>query len=423
MSTDDQPSTRPLLAWPDVLRPLGLGLGWGGCFGFLTGGFVPLLLSWPDTPLDRLITILLAPLAIVITGWASVPIGAAGGLLVAALVVLLRSDERKGLSWPYYVLHCAIWLVLVGVLTREYIASKFFEDWVRVISPDLAKKRTEDSITSPAQDYGLRCVWGSGTDLFLGGRYGWHRGVSGWKRSQDFRSIGAMWGSSPSDVWGVGGIGQITHFDGRAWTLVPSGVEPNHLNAVWGSGPSDVWAVGQNQTIIHYDGQTWTSSSPNKGTGESLEGIWGSSKSDVWAVGGGGTILHFDGQSWTRLSRENDHESLFAIWGSGPSDIWTGGSGGTVLHYDGTAWKPVTGGPRLILSIWGSGPDDVWFVGERGAIVHNSGRLFMRHPIGKDQDLFSIWGSGPSDVWALGDDGVILHFEGKGWVQDASASR
>jgi hypothetical protein len=56
------------------------------------------------------------------------------------------------------------------------------------------------------------------------------------------------------DVWAVGGYGQgapgrtlIEHWDGMAWTVVPSpnkGPFPNSLSAVTGIAPDDVWAVG-----------------------------------------------------------------------------------------------------------------------------------------------------------------------------------
>jgi hypothetical protein len=90
----------------------------------------------------------------------------------------------------------------------------------------------------------------------------------------------------------VGSGSTILHWDSSAWTSFPSGTIAD-LSGVWGSGASDVWAVGGLgevfSTIVHWDGSEWTSVS--SGTTNWLFGVWGSGASDVWAVGDAGTIL------------------------------------------------------------------------------------------------------------------------------------
>jgi len=78
------------------------------------------------------------------------------------------------------------------------------------------------------------------------------------------------------------------HWDGSAWTSVPSGTT-DFLTGVWGSGANDVWAVGGGGTIVHWDGSAWTSASSC--ARNDLTGVWGSGASAVWAVGGLGTML------------------------------------------------------------------------------------------------------------------------------------
>jgi hypothetical protein len=75
----------------------------------------------------------------------------------------------------------------------------------------------------------------------------------------------------------------------------------NDLYGVWGSSGTDVFAVGSVGMLLHYDGNDWTPM--NSGTTENLFGIWGSSSSDVFAVGSNGTILHHDGVSGSCLAR------------------------------------------------------------------------------------------------------------------------
>ena len=57
-----------------------------------------------------------------------------------------------------------------------------------------------------------------------------------------------------------------------------------------GKCADDVWAVGELGTILHWNGAGWSSVSSE--TMNSLYGVWGSTAGDVWTVGGSGTVLH-----------------------------------------------------------------------------------------------------------------------------------
>ena len=118
-------------------------------------------------------------------------------------------------------------------------------------------------------------------------------------------SLESVWGSSATDVFAVGDIGTILHYDGDTWSGQASG-STNWLYGVWGSSATDVFAVGVDGTILHYDGDTWSVQA--SGTGVGLLGVWGSSATDVFAVGGNraigeGTILHYDGDTWREHSQ------------------------------------------------------------------------------------------------------------------------
>src|SRR5512134_2915119 len=71
---------------------------------------------------------------------------------------------------------------------------------------------------------------------------------------------------SGSDVCGGGGVpgtcaARVCTAPGWCWqNPLPQG---NPLFAVWGRTPSDVWAVGPIGTIIHFDGTRWA---PSPGT-------------------------------------------------------------------------------------------------------------------------------------------------------------
>lgn len=107
-----------------------------------------------------------------------------------------------------------------------------------------------------------------------------------------------VWGSSGTDVFAVGVVNIISHYDGSNWTpmALPTGAL---LGGVWGSSGTDVFAVGllpdAFQRILHYDGVNW--SVINSGSGARLRSVWGTSSSDVFAVGDSGSILYYDGSN------------------------------------------------------------------------------------------------------------------------------
>src|SRR5207248_2323481 len=112
--------------------------------------------------------------------------------------------------------------------------------------------------------------------------------------------------AGPNDVWAVGTYWNAAnvqqtltlHWDGRAWSVVPSpnnGTHENYLNGVTAAASNDVWAVGlyspdmvAYQTLIeHWDGSAWSVvNSPNAGIRENyLNGVATISSKALWAVG------------------------------------------------------------------------------------------------------------------------------------------
>jgi hypothetical protein len=78
-----------------------------------------------------------------------------------------------------------------------------------------------------------------------------------------------------------------------AWTWQNPLPQGNLLTSVWGSSASDVFAVGELGTILHYNGSAW--STMTSSTTNYLYDVWGNSTSDVFAVGWYGAILHYSG--------------------------------------------------------------------------------------------------------------------------------
>jgi hypothetical protein len=284
------------------------------------------------------------------------------------------------------------------------------------------------------------------------------------------RTLGAIWGSAKDDVWVVGSVGTIAHFDGTAWTTVPSGTKET-LRAVWGSSAADVWAVSTPGTLLHSAG--WQSGGTFDRGPEvprvvnnvfSLTlAVWGTSPDDVW-LGGEPIPLDWDlfehapawrkaapdaGAAWENVfvARSTDRVTVRSFWGSGPSDVWAvGGDDEEIANTDGTlsvvssgrtfharagdagptslAWSERDSQANAVLhAVWGTAGGDVWAVGRRGTIRRFRPGASRWEVIASPTaaTLHGLWGSGPNDIWAVGDSGTLLHFDGTTWKTSSAA--
>ena len=209
---------------------------------------------------------------------------------------------------------------------------------------------------------------------------------------------------APCDAWLVGdqieqvGGHQITgtateHWNGAAWTAVPSpspGDVQDVLHSVSGVSSNDVWAVGtadfsDNTTqdlIEHWDGTAWTRV-PSPDPGSQFNGLFSVhavSASDVWAVGAFASgssdqtmILHWDGTAWTQAGGILPGE-LTSVTGTATNDAWALGFTGTrslateIEHWNGTAWtrvpSPTPGGDAVLNGVTATAGSDAWAVGD-----------------------------------------------------------
>src|SRR5207249_3566210 len=143
--------------------------------------------------------------------------------------------------------------------------------------------------------------------------------------------LSAVAAVAPNDIWAVGRSSNsldaiqrtlVEHWDGTSWSIVPSpspASANNALNAVVALSANNVWAVGyynadgyHGQTLVeHWDGSAWSVvPSPNVGSSSTTNALWGVaavSGSDIWAVGLYITstnyyltlVEHWDGVNWT----------------------------------------------------------------------------------------------------------------------------
>lgn len=231
-------------------------------------------------------------------------------------------------------------------------------------------------------------------------------------RAMTTNNIWGIWGAAEDDIWSVGALGTVLHWDGTSWKSEPSGYT-GYVSSVWGSGSKDVWFGCENGSLLHWDGSKISTVSTGL-TGWAL-GLWGSGASDIWAVDSN-TLTHWNGTTWT-TSRLPSGVYGYALWGTGPRDVWAAGSGGATAHFDGTSWTSVrTPATESLWGIGGSGPRDVWAVGNNGTIVRYDGTAWNKIPSPKTSWLVSVASRGPSDAWIAGWDGTILRWDGSRWL-------
>ena len=241
-------------------------------------------------------------------------------------------------------------------------------EWSRMSTPEL----TGDDFIS---------IWGSsGSDIFASSYWSrrvYHYNGIGWGM-MDYPGttrIADFWGSSESDVYGVG-PGWIMHFDGSVWE---EELEVDYYaNGIWGSSADNIFAVGGSQStgsiILHYDGSGWEEMlSP---VDYALSDVWGISGSDVYAVGGdqnNGTVIHYDGSGWTEVYSSSGLATgyLNSVWGSSGTDIYVAGTYGMLLHYDGAEWHEISVPFDILKCVWGDSENEI-IVGGTNSILRYS---------------------------------------------------
>lgn len=261
-------------------------------------------------------------------------------------------------------------------------------------------------------------------------------GTPAWSTIYSGKDLGgtalSVWGSSPKDVYVVGGpLGNsgfeaaAMHFDGTSWEkLAPGGADSFWWVA--GTGPKDVWMAGEHGRITHWDGQSFQEHTPL--TAATIWGLWASSPTDAWAVGGtpgGGTaapndvVLHWDGTSWKeealpmKLGR-----SLNKIWGAGPNDIYAVGEAATVWHRKGSSWSiESTPAKSNLLTVHGCSATDVYAVGGQD-VVHSDGKTWEKVAIDIHNVVNGVACGPGGEVLIVGGGGLKQRLVAGAWVDD-----
>jgi len=278
-------------------------------------------------------------------------------------------------------------------------------------------------------------------------------------------SLGGVSALSSNDVWAVGSsvVGNaasktlVEHWDGVAWTVIPSPsldvigayAADNRLADVVAIAPNDVWAVGTATTIVagealtlHWDGSSWKIIK-NPGANPrfydaNLLGITAVSATEIWAVGEKTTteehnmIERWDGTKWAIVPSpafNTNVDFLYGVSANSATDIWSVGTftipnaegspyQNATMHWDGATWSIVTA-PQLdpwlniLADVIAISVNDVWAVGfvgtgtgyETPEALHWDGANWNVAAIpggSKSTLLLGVAAVSSTDVWAVG---------------------
>lgn len=285
----------------------------------------------------------------------------------------------------------------------------------------------------------LLAVWASGPDdvWVVGGREGVGMGPS------VFHYDGAAWtkhdtGEVNVDLWQVFGFandavffagsnGTILRYRNGAFEKLPTPAT-DIIFGLWGSSPDDVWAVGGQTTgrafVWRYQG---TSFEPVAGVPTELTTmgtVWkvtGRAANDVWMSASRGFVLHWDGQALSSERIGSTSESLFSLGCHTDSCVAAGTNTANGVLYEnaGQGWTsrvPTTDGP-----VWrGVTPtgDQPYVVGMFGAVIRRAGGSWVADPHGlTTESLHAAWVDADGNLFAVGGDfdralttdGVLLY--------------
>jgi hypothetical protein len=257
-------------------------------------------------------------------------------------------------------------------------------------------------------------LWLVGSDIGRGPLVA-HHTSAGWA-TVDTGTRGDLWWawSHGGEVWLVGAGGRVLRGDGAAFTeevLDPALT----LFGVWGSSPTDVWAVGGDiakasaaAAAWHHDGTEWAEVAlPAEAKAAlALYKVWGRSACEIHFVGSDGLVLEWDGAAFT-VAPSPTLYPLYTVHGDDRRVYAVGGEySGVVAALDGGAWSDETPAslPQMNGVFVRDGCDPV-AVGTQGGQVYVRGAdgwIADERETPTPYDLHAAWVSPDCEILAVG---------------------
>lgn len=271
----------------------------------------------------------------------------------------------------------------------------------------------------------LLAAWASSVDdvWIVGGREGmggspavFHYDGAAWTKLDTGRPNLDVWqvfGFANGDVFLGGSNGTILRYRGGAFEQISTPGTAT-VFGIWGSSPDDVWAVGGRSAggafVWRYRGTAFEvvpGVPDDLLTGGAVWKVTGRAADDVWMSASRSTVLRWDGQALASEAIGPTGDSLFSIGCQAERCTTAGGfTNGVLYENSGSGWTskvPTSDGP-----VWrGVTPtaDDQITVGMFGAVIRRTETSWVSEPHGLTQKPFhAVWGTDDGSVFAVGGD-------------------
>lgn len=197
---------------------------------------------------------------------------------------------------------------------------------------------TRQTTPNAAQLYGIwgtvaNNLWAVGGNIHDQSAVLWHYDGEHWKdvsgvlpAGEPTRALYKVWGRSATDVYAVGDVGSLLHFDGTSWSLLDSGVTKNTLFTVHGSDSILTAVGGSFLTGIVLEQQAAGSFANRAPAGApQMNGVFVPPTGDAVAVGFGLSVATRDSSGWTLVVNGSDLRDFHGTWIDPSDGIWAVG--------------------------------------------------------------------------------------------------
>ncbi len=248
---------------------------------------------------------------------------------------------------------------------------------------------------------------------------------STWSEQYSFYSdepgITAISGSSPSDVWAVGGS-NLLRYNGTSWTRETSSYSFQDLEVL---DANHIWAVTGSEVLFN-DGANWFFEmsgldQANKLSVSAVDCVWVKTVDKAW---------YYNGVGWTSFPFVSEFRTPWTdVTMSDAQHIWAI-AGESVYFNDGSGWNPqslpYTTKPRSPRSIYACDNTNAWILGGYGDFLYLINdtwgyrwmwgpQLYTAPGAPTAEGFEDITGLDYQHVWACGTGGIYF-FDGTSWT-------
>ncbi|PKL87594.1 MAG: hypothetical protein CVV23_14470 [Ignavibacteriae bacterium HGW-Ignavibacteriae-2] len=254
-----------------------------------------------------------------------------------------------------------------------------------------------------------------------------------------FWSAERIWGSSPEDVWVIGGGGssqeQVWHYDGDSWKLSNS-IFRSSPHSIFGLNREDAWMGGSEGRIWHFEGLGWHENYQYiKENSRSVEiaDIYGAAADNIYAVGvvfigneeiKRAFILHYDGKTWNEVFYADSNSyfvRLYPIKGTKEFYIYdikletvNTNEQFVIQRFDGKEVKEIYNLDLVNFGSWAglySVGQDVYYTRGKEVGIFSNDKFNKLYDIEDPRFNYAIWGDRSNNVFISMWDG-IYHYNG-----------